>query len=225
MTRARGAGPAGWEVASGVWLAVAATEALAPGAHRDDVAQSRGMPPWRAREFCAGRGLVRSLLARAAVAGTGGGVRPAPDVRIVRDAEGRPLLEGHAAVHLSVSHDAGTVAAAVAFGRPVGVDVQHPDGRIGAGLARRCLRSGAARLNALPAVEAARELAWVWTAQEACVKAAGQGLAGRPWEIDVPLGARQGRWRQYRWLSLRDLVATPLSCAFPEPGPQGRWEG
>ena len=44
--------------------------------------------------------------------------------------------------------------------------------------------------------------AGIWTVQEACVKAAGSGLAGRPWRIPVEVAQLHGRWRGYRWVSL-----------------------
>jgi 4'-phosphopantetheinyl transferase len=57
----------------------------------------------------------------------------------------------------------------------------------------------------------------VWSVQEACVKATGSGLSGRPWSIDVPPGRGRGRWRAYRWVSFRGQSAVPLSCAFLDP--------
>lgn len=195
------------EVASGVWLAAADMDDVAASTHPDDRHRADGMPGWRAREFLAGRGLLRELLARMRPAAARAGVLAGPD--------GRPRLDGHPGVGVSVSHDGGTVAVAVAVGRPVGVDVQHPQAAPSRALARRCLRGRTGEFDSLPAAEAARELAWVWTAQEACVKASGQGMAGHPWTIDVPLGAHRGTWRGLRWQSLRGHFATPLSCAFP----------
>ncbi|MEV4443064.1 4'-phosphopantetheinyl transferase superfamily protein, partial [Streptomyces sp. NPDC049577] len=135
-------------------------------------------------------------------------VRPGP--------HGEPRLAGHPDVGISVSHDGDTVAAAVAPGRRVGVDVQQPPSGPHERLVRRCLRERAEQLAALPPDGRAEEFAWVWTVQEACVKAAGTGLAGQPWAIDVPLGHRRGRWDDYAWVSLRDTSTTPLSCAFTD---------
>ncbi|PRH77895.1 4-phosphopantetheinyl transferase [Streptomyces solincola] len=195
------------EVASGVWLAAADVDDVPVSTHPGDRHRADGMPGWRAREFLAGRGLLRELLAR---------TRPAAArVGVLADPGGRPRLDGHPGVGVSVSHDGGTVAVAVALGRPVGVDVQHPRAPASRALARRCLHGCTVEFDSLPAAEAARELAWVWTAQEACVKATGQGMTGRPWTIDVPLGACRGTWRGLRWQSLRGHFATPLSCAFP----------
>jgi 4'-phosphopantetheinyl transferase len=198
--------PSALEVADRVWLATAEIDDIPGGTHHQDLARTDGMAGWRAREFLAGRALLRALLAQ---------VLPADaDAAVVPDPRGKPWLDGHGDTGISVSHDGDSVAAAVAVGRPVGVDLQHPDGGAESARARRCLRGSFAQLARLAAAEAAMELAWVWTVQEACVKATGQGIAGRPWAIDVPLGARTGTWREHRWLSLRDRSATPLSCAF-----------
>ncbi|MEE4418530.1 4'-phosphopantetheinyl transferase family protein [Streptomyces bugieae] len=194
------------EVARGVWVATTTADRTAPSTHRDDRLRAAALPEWRAREFLAGRGLLRQLLAA---------VRPGPaGAEIVPDRRGKPHLRGHPDLGISVSHSRGALAAGVAPGRAVGVDVQCPDPAVSASFARRLLGAHAGRLTALPPAAAAEEVAWVWTAQEACVKAGGLGLAGRPWTIDVPPGARSGRWQGYRWLSLRDHSSTPLSCAF-----------
>ncbi|MDY0816372.1 4'-phosphopantetheinyl transferase family protein [Kitasatospora purpeofusca] len=173
---------------------------------RDDLAQARSLPPWRAEQFLTGRATLRRLIREVRPDLAGAPIRPDP--------RGRPRLLGHPDVGVSISHDGGLSAAAVAPGRRVGVDVQLPSGEPSAGMLRRCLREHAARLEELPAPERAREFAWVWTVQESCVKAAGTGLAGRPWAIAVTPGHRHGRWGRYRWISLRDSSPVPLSCAF-----------
>ncbi|MGW5650289.1 4'-phosphopantetheinyl transferase superfamily protein [Streptomyces humi] len=174
--------------------------------HQDDLDQAAGFPPWRAAEFLAGRATLRRLIRE---------VRPdLADSAVRPDARGRPGLVGHPDVGVSISHDGGLSAAALAPGRRVGVDVQLPPDEPSDGMLRRLLREHAAPLEWLPAPERARELAWVWTVQESCVKAAGTGLAGRPWAIAVPPGRRYGRWGRYRWASLRDTSPVPLSCAF-----------
>ncbi|WP_063777050.1 4'-phosphopantetheinyl transferase superfamily protein [Streptomyces humi] len=181
-----------------------AADSLEP--HQDDLDQAAGFPPWRAAEFLAGRATLRRLIRE---------VRPdLADSAVRPDAWGRPGLVGHPDVGVSISHDGGLSAAALAPGRRVGVDVQLPPDGPSDGMLRRLLREHAAPLERLPAPERARELAWVWTVQESCVKAAGTGLAGRPWAIAVPPGRRYGRWGRYRWASLRDTSPIPLSCAF-----------
>ncbi|MYS21919.1 4'-phosphopantetheinyl transferase superfamily protein [Streptomyces sp. SID4948] len=165
-----------------------------------------GRPLWRQRETLAGRGLLRALLAE---------LLPwAAAAPIVRDGAGRPALAGLPEVGISLSHDGGTVAAAVAPGRRVGVDVQLPPDEVSDGMLRRCLHERAGQVAALPPAARLHEFAWIWSVQEACVKAEGTGIAGRPWAIDVPVRPRHGRWRDLTWMSLRDRTSTPVSCAF-----------
>lgn len=194
------------EVADRIWVTTTG-ERPAPSTHHDDLRRAGAMPGWRAQEFLAGRGLLRELLAT---------VRPdLAGADVVTDRRGKPWLRGHPGTGISVSHSHGALAAGVAVGRAVGVDLQRPGTHVTASLARRLLGEHAGRITALPPARAAEEVAWVWSAQEACVKATGAGFAGRPWTIEIPPGAHFGRWRDHRWLSLREHSATPLSCAFP----------
>lgn len=195
------------EVADGVWVLCGPgrTDDV-PETHREDLARAGRLPHWRAREFLAGRAALRRLLREVCPELADAPVRP--------DASGRPRLAGRPDVGISVSHDGGITAAAVAPGRHVGVDVQLPARDPPDGLLRRCLGEHAPRIARLPAPQRARELAWVWTVQESCVKAAGTGLAGRPWSVGVPPGRLRGRWGPYRWVSLRDRSRIPLGCAF-----------
>lgn len=170
---------------------------VAPGVH---LAFARS----GADERTAARQLLRSLL-----------VEVAPDAAgspLVADRSGRPFLAGHRDVGVSLSHDGGWVAAAVGPG--VGVDLQVPVPVSDSMVNRCCLPADRLRLAALPAPERDREFAWLWTVQEACVKAAGTGLAGSPWSIPVRIGMAAGRWREFRWLSLRNLATVPVSCAY-----------
>jgi 4'-phosphopantetheinyl transferase len=141
----------------------------------------------------------------------------AADAELVVTAGGKPALAGWPEIGVSVSHDGDAVAAAVAVNGVVGVDVQLPSERISDRVLRRCLRERASELETLPPAQRATELAWVWSVQEACVKADGSGMSGRPWAIDVPIRPRSGRWGRLRWLALRDHVETPVSCAFGGP--------
>jgi 4'-phosphopantetheinyl transferase len=199
------------EVAAGVWVASASVTAVAPSGHPADVAASVGMTRRRAREFLGGRGLLRSTLAD---------VLPrAGSAEVAARAGGKPYLRGHGGVGISVSHDDGMVAVGVAAGKEVGVDLQRPDHAVSPGLLRRCLGRHAAAVSSLSTQDAATELAWVWTVQEACVKATGAGLAGRPWAIDVAPGHSSGRWCAGQWISLRGRSRIPLSCAFSTDQP------
>ncbi|WP_079271301.1 4'-phosphopantetheinyl transferase family protein [Streptomyces lydicus] len=194
-------------VADRLWVTTATADRVPPSTQPGDLHRAQAMPEWRAREFLAGRGLLRQLLAT---------VRPAlAGADLTADRRGKPGLRGHPGIGISVSHSQGALAAGVAVGRALGVDVQRPGTHVTPSFARRLLGDHAGRLAALPPARAAEEVAWVWTAQEACVKADGTGLAGRPWTIDVTPGARTGRWGALRWIALRDHSALPLSCAFP----------
>ncbi|KDN21579.1 4'-phosphopantetheinyl transferase family protein [Amycolatopsis rifamycinica] len=207
----------GAEIASGVWVASAGRAELdgAP-AHVADLAEAGTRPGWRRAEFLAGRHLLRRLLRRVrpGLAALPIGADPAGKPRLAPDGAPDLALPG-----ITISHDGDRVAAAVCAHGDVGVDVQLPPERLADSTLRRCLGSHAPEVTALPRARRAKEFAWVWTVQEACVKAAGTGLAGRPWSIDVPPGAVSGRWRGFAWLSLRTRSPVPLSCAF-HPAPR-----
>jgi 4'-phosphopantetheinyl transferase len=190
-----------------VWVAVAPlADALAlKTASPAEVAHANTLPGRRAAEFLAGRSLLRSLLRQTI------GCAAAP---IEPDSRGRPVLVGVPRVGVSISHDERFVAACVGRQAKVGVDVQTPPDDVEEPMLRRVLRGQADRLTGSPPVRRAREFTWVWTVQEAVVKARGLGLAGRPWAIDVPLGADGGEWEGYRWVSLRGHSRIPVSCAF-----------
>ncbi|WP_233221640.1 4'-phosphopantetheinyl transferase family protein [Streptomyces carminius] len=198
--------------AGGVHLAVARAAALVrvPPLPADRRAAGH-LPAWRAERYLAARALLRSLLADAVGADT------AREPLAARPG-GRPYLPGSPGTAVSLSGSEGWVAAAVLHApgdarAVVGVDVQSPY-RPSAGLVRRCCRGEApGLLAALPESVRAREFAWIWTVQEACVKAEGTGLAGRPWTVPVAPGARHGQWRGLCWRSLRAVSPVPLSYA------------
>jgi 4'-phosphopantetheinyl transferase len=182
------------------------SEVPAGPVHMPDALRVRQMPAWRAREFLGVRGLLRMMLAE---------LEPAmADAVVGVNAAGAPVLEGWPGVSVSLSHDTGYVAAAVGRCPQVGVDVQTPPDSLGAALLQRCLGRHATRLNRLGDTDRSIEFTWVWTAQEACVKAQGMGLAGRPWEVDIVPGGWTGQWGEYAWHSLRAHSRTPLSCAY-----------
>ncbi|WP_420709147.1 4'-phosphopantetheinyl transferase family protein [Streptomyces sp. NRRL S-37] len=164
------------------------------------------MPAWRAREHLAGRALARFLLNDLGVD------LLAP---LSTRATGQPHVPAHPCLSVSISHSGDTVAAAVAD-HPVGIDVQVPVPPSRALLRRCCSPSAATALRRLPRAEQARQFAYIWTAQEACSKAAGTGIAGAPWRIRVEAGAREGRWRDLTWRHLTGTASPyPICLAHP----------
>lgn len=198
------------QVSPGVWVARGERGQWArTDPHPHDRAAAAELPEWRVEEFLASRALLRHLL-RA--------TQPElAEVPVRAEEQGRPVLAGHPDKGISISHDGDAVAVAFAPHRRVGVDVQQPPDNVPDGLLRRCLGEHTRDLGALPERGRAAELAWVWTAQEACVKAAGTGMSGRPWAIDIPPGRLRGQWHDFQWISLRGRSQTPLSCAFSAP--------
>lgn len=195
------------EVDDGVWIGW--SRSPAGSSLPADRSSAQGLPVWRQRERLAARGLLRTMLARHAPRASAAPVTARPG--------GQPALVGWPELGISLSHDADLVAVAVAPGHRVGVDIQLPPEQAPAGMLRRCLRLRPDALAALSPAARARELAWVWSVQEACVKADGTGISGRPWAIDVPVRPRRGRWRDLTWFSLREYSDTPVSCAFGDP--------
>ncbi|MGW1818784.1 4'-phosphopantetheinyl transferase family protein [Streptomyces sp. NPDC002125] len=200
------------EAAPGIWvtLDVGGTPDAGPrGLTRQDLEPARSMPDWRATEYLAGRRALRRLLAAHFPE-----ARHAP---VAYTPQGRPLLPDWPRIGISISHDADAVAACAGLDHAVGVDVQHPPADVSPSLMRRCAKDHAGELAQLPLESRATELAWMWTVREACVKAAGTGLAGGVWSADVIPYTRHGAWGPYRWVTMRDRSPIPLSCAFMAP--------
>jgi 4'-phosphopantetheinyl transferase len=201
------------QVATGVHVGVAELSTMDGRApHPGDARAAAALPAPRAAEYIAARSVLRRLLADVAgpaAARLSIGARPG----------GQPYLPGRPDLAVSLSHGGGWVAAALGVGAAVGVDVQAPE-PVSTGLLRRCCTPAArAELAGLPVPARDREFARIWTVQEACVKAAGVGLAGRPWTIPVGVGQRTGSWRHYRWQSVPGCRAVPASCAYQQaPG-------
>jgi 4'-phosphopantetheinyl transferase len=192
-----------FRIAPGVWLSVASLEG------REKV------PP--AAQSLAARILLKDLLKTAAPVASGAAVICSPT--------GAPELAGHPEVRVSLSHDGPLVAAAVGLHRAVGVDVQVPVPGSADRLGPHCLGRHLPLVRQSSADERDEELAWVWTVQEACVKAQGRGLAARPWTLDIPPFQASGRLGDLTWRSFRGMLAVPLSCAYGEPeGPAGKKE-
>ncbi|MGP2436201.1 4'-phosphopantetheinyl transferase family protein [Streptomyces sp. JW3] len=201
------AGPAVLEAEPQVWVATGRVDGKPAGRpHPGDLAVACGLPDWRAREFLAGRALLRALLAVVRPAAAGAAVSAGRN--------GKPFLAGHPSLGVSVSHDGPSVAVCVGAGRAVGIDVQHPPEQADDVLVRRCAAGHRDHFATLAPAGRGTELAWIWTAQEACVKAVGSGLSGRPWTIDVPPGGLRGTWHDVHWRSLREVSAVPLSYAW-----------
>jgi 4'-phosphopantetheinyl transferase len=126
---------------------------------------------------------------------------------------GRPYLVARPDIGISISHTDGWVAAAVHPTTAVGVDVQAPTPVEDRLLRRCCTPSARAALAQLPGARRAVEFARIWSVQEACVKAAGAGIAGLPWTIPVEVGQRHGTWGRVGWTSLSGRWPVPASFA------------
>jgi 4'-phosphopantetheinyl transferase len=202
------------QVADGVHVAVASADAMAlePVGLVPSLCCPRPTP--RTRQFAAVRTLLRDLLIE--VAGRRVGSTP-----IAAHANSQPYLPERPDLSVSLSHSGDWVAAAVGTGAEVGVDVQVPEPTSDALLRRCCTPTARDLLRRMSGSERDREFAWIWSAQEACVKAVGMGLAGRPWTIPVNVGQRTGAWNEVRWQSLREEYAVPVTCAYrPLRAPQ-----
>lgn len=155
----------------------------------------------------AARALLRQLLAE--VVGPAAARSP-----IAARERGQPYLTARPEVGVSLSRSGAWVAAAVRRSGRVGVDVQVPVALDDRMVRRCCTPPARAAVRRLPADRAAAELAWIWSVQEACVKATGDGIAGRPWTVPVGVGQRTGRWNTVRWQMLRDAAwPVPVSVA------------
>ncbi|MEU2436626.1 4'-phosphopantetheinyl transferase superfamily protein [Streptomyces rubradiris] len=174
---------------------------------------ARGLAARRARDFTAGRTLLRWVLRRE----LGEEGRHA---RIGRTGRGKPVLEGRESTGISISHSGETVAVALAHGRAVGVDVQVPipptDGLVAA---LCCSRTQARELAALRAERQATALARRWAVHEACAKATGRGLVRRPETYAGPLWADRGHGRGLGWNVLPPFGDCALAVAFDRPDP------
>lgn len=174
-----------------------------------DVVAAQAFPAWRASEYVLARTVLRALVAEVLDERTARGPLSALP-------GGRPVLTERPDLSVSVSHDGDRVAVALGVGAEVGVDVQRPL-PASKGLLRKCCTPTAREsLRALPDARRDHEFAWLWTVQEACVKAQGTGMAGAPWRIPVEVGQRAGTWNEHHWLSLRGRVEVPVSCAYRE---------
>ena len=114
------------------------------------------------------------------VLGLAAGLAPVPSsrLRLGHEPGGRPVVRG-AAVHVSLSHGRGVVAAAASTDFPVGVDVEAVRRIPVRDLARRWLRVAEAEwIERREPDERIVAFLWLWTQKEALGKACGRGLAG-----------------------------------------------
>lgn len=126
--------------------------------------------PRERRRFITSRIVLRHILA--AYHGVA-----ASELRLAREAGGRPFIEGAERLYFSLSHSGGTALVAVAE-TAVGVDVERVR-RVtrSQSIARRVLHPDTvAALGQLPARQRARAFLDAWTQREAHVKAVGGGL-------------------------------------------------
>ncbi|MER6528190.1 4-phosphopantetheinyl transferase [Streptomyces sp. NPDC001508] len=193
------------EAAPGVWVALRTKHPTPGRVTAADLAAAQRLPPWRARELLRGRHVLRDLLSTHFPQAAEAPVRYRPG--------GQPVLEGHPRLGISISHDRDATAVCAALDRRVGVDVQYPPARVRPSLLYRCGHDCAEELSRLPPVRRSTEFAWLWSVQEACAKAEGSGLSGRPWRIPIPPRQRTGTWERYTWTSLRDHSCVPCSVA------------
>ncbi|MFH8476215.1 4'-phosphopantetheinyl transferase family protein [Streptomyces sp. NPDC018000] len=175
-----------------------------------EAVRAASFPPVRAREFAAGRALLRWALGYL----FGSGARAC---RIGVTGKGRPMVEDLPSTGVSISHSGGMVAVAVSTDRAVGVDIQAPVPPT-PGLLRRCCSPEQQReLFALPAAQQASALARRWTIHEACVKATGEGLSRRGEICPGPLFASVGRCRAFGWRVLPSYGVCAVAVAFSGP--------
>jgi phosphopantetheinyl transferase len=121
-------------------------------------------------------------------------------VAVVNDEAGRPLIDGGWAgdLRLSIAHTATIGVAMVADGIDVGIDIEPIDPR-SERFELLTLTDVEQRLPPVPGDDRDAWLTRLWAAKEACAKATGQGLGGRPKDFRVSEadGTRllvNGRW-------------------------------
>ncbi|GGP46724.1 4'-phosphopantetheinyl transferase family protein [Streptomyces abikoensis] len=113
---------------------------------------------------------------------------PPGEIRVGREARGRPWLGGAAeGLHVSVSHCAGVVAVALSRLGPVGVDIERLRPLPAVALGRRWFSAAEVRwLAERAAGEQPAAFLWLWTHKEAIGKARGLGLSDGGLRRPVP---------------------------------------
>lgn len=124
------------------------------------------------------RGALADVLSRALVAGLAG-LRPQA-VRLVREASGRPVIEGGRGIEVSIAHTGRWVVTAAARS-PIGVDVEavRPVA-LGPALTPADIGSGPTGER-----DRARRTVRAWTAKESYLKMLGAGLRIDPSQVRV----------------------------------------
>ncbi|WP_181763926.1 4'-phosphopantetheinyl transferase family protein [Streptomyces albidus (ex Kaewkla and Franco 2022)] len=172
--------------------------------------RAAALPPIRAREYRAGRALLRWALGRSLG-------EYALQYRIGTTGRGRPVVREAPDIGVSISHGGGVVAVAVARGRNVGVDTEQPVPPR-PGLVRRCCSPAQRQeLAAEPSGRQASLLARCWTVHEARAKAAGTGLPRRFPVLPGPLRADGGVAGGIGWRVLPSFAGAAVTVAFGAP--------
>ncbi|WP_410667822.1 4'-phosphopantetheinyl transferase family protein [Amycolatopsis sp. cmx-4-68] len=172
----------------------------------EDRSALRELAGARSRDYREGRALLRWSLRRT----FGAGCARAP---IRPDGRGKPVLHADRRIGISISHSDHALAVAVAAGREVGVDVQTPITPT-EGLIRRCCRpQDRAEVAALPESLRAGAFTSIWTVQEACLKASGEGVRFRPGRVPVLPFQSHGSWRDYVWRALPPFAGDSVAVA------------
>ena len=127
--------------------------------------------------FVAGRGIIRSLLARYLQ------VDPR-ELSFSYTESGKPSINGANPpdIRFNLSHAGQTALYAITRGREIGVDVEEADRQVSdERIARRFFAPAeVAQLEALPADERRQGFLRCWTRKEAYVKALGEGMLSSP---------------------------------------------
>jgi 4'-phosphopantetheinyl transferase len=195
-----------FSVAPDVWLSARPVSVERAPVTDSDLETAADMAEREAQRFLGARGLLRKLVAR---------IRPAAaTAEIVVSGAGAPSLAGHDDLAVSMSQDGEWVAAVAGRTSAVGVDITEPVPGAGDRLASEYLNGYSERLVHLQDHERDVEMAWVWTAREACRKALGAEPSGEPLDVDVPPFSVAGQSGNLLWRSPRSLSVVPLSCAF-----------
>jgi 4'-phosphopantetheinyl transferase len=163
---------------------------------------SRLSTGWLSRRYIAAHAAVRTILAAYT------GVQP-HDVRIDRLPTGKPVIANMRGLHFSLSHSDAVGVVAVAFGNPVGVDVElvRP---VGASVLER-MSCTPREIRALARLRpSTRDAAFLslWTAKEAFLKAQGVGLATDPRTIDAWDILQYGHFERDEY-DIRPFVVAP----------------